>query len=199
MAKQPSRRRPSIIATAQQIIDEMGLWGLTMREIARRQDISEPAVYRHFASKEEILLAVLEKYAVLDEEIHKCLGTMQAGFRESVLFLVQSYVDLYQKNTPVPEMIMQDKGVATESELYQKSLAIIDTRFRLFHEEVARGLNGQATPAGISSEHLTNMIIGLIQISVLRWRTSGGSFDLQDYIKGAVNQLLDTLIRERKV
>jgi AcrR family transcriptional regulator len=66
---QPSRGQPSrdqagastrekILDVALDLFTDQGFDGTSMREIAERLNISKPAIYYHFASKEEILMAL---------------------------------------------------------------------------------------------------------------------------------------------
>lgn len=54
-----TKRQAQIIEASFQIIEEAGPSAFTIREIADTIGLSEGAIYRHFKSKEEILLAML--------------------------------------------------------------------------------------------------------------------------------------------
>jgi len=49
-----TKRQTQIIQASVAIIATKGIQGLTMKKIAASIGISEPAIYRHFASKNEI-------------------------------------------------------------------------------------------------------------------------------------------------
>jgi AcrR family transcriptional regulator len=50
--------RERILDVALDLFTDQGFDGTSMREIAERLDISKPSIYYHFASKEDILLAL---------------------------------------------------------------------------------------------------------------------------------------------
>jgi AcrR family transcriptional regulator len=56
-------RRREILAAALTVFAEKGYDGGTMRDIARRVGVTEPALYRHFSGKEELFLTLLETVA----------------------------------------------------------------------------------------------------------------------------------------
>ena len=58
-----STRKADIIAAALGCISAEGIQATTMKKIAKVVGITEPALYRHYASKEEILSALVDRLA----------------------------------------------------------------------------------------------------------------------------------------
>ena len=54
-----SKRQKEIINAALKLISEGGIQALTMKNLAKMLEITEPALYRHFENKHDILLNVL--------------------------------------------------------------------------------------------------------------------------------------------
>ena len=78
--REPKRnRKVEIIAAAEKLLRERGLSGVTTRAIAEEVPCSEGAIYVHFASRVELLFAVLEQnlpamltpFDVLEENVGK--------------------------------------------------------------------------------------------------------------------------------
>lgn len=57
-------RKEQIIKAAMNLIAEQGLAGASISRIAGIVDISEPAIYRHFGNRREILLALLDSVSM---------------------------------------------------------------------------------------------------------------------------------------
>lgn len=53
--------RTALIEAAVDVIEELGPKGLTIREVAKRAGVSHGAPYRHFADKDALVLAVVER------------------------------------------------------------------------------------------------------------------------------------------
>ena len=68
-----SNRQLEIIAAAGKILTASGVSGLTIKNLAKEMKFSESAIYRHFASKEEIIIAMLEYLAQNIDERYSCL------------------------------------------------------------------------------------------------------------------------------
>jgi len=67
-----SGRQFEIIEAAGRILSTSGVNGLTIKNLAQEMKFSESAIYRHFASKEEIVVAMLGYLAEnMDERLQK--------------------------------------------------------------------------------------------------------------------------------
>ncbi|MFB9925174.1 TetR/AcrR family transcriptional regulator [Amycolatopsis halotolerans] len=71
-----ARLREEIVRAAAEILDEgSGEDAVTLRAVARRIGIAAPSIYRHFADRDQILLAVVEEaFAELKERIEAGLA-----------------------------------------------------------------------------------------------------------------------------
>ncbi len=54
-------RKEEIVLRCMDIFLEEGVRGLTMKAIAERVNISEPAIYRHFKNKEAVMIAMIHQ------------------------------------------------------------------------------------------------------------------------------------------
>src|SRR5262245_10293889 len=62
----PEQRRAVILDTAMEIISEEGYKGLSLREVARRCEMSAPGVMHYFADMPSLLRALIEHRDELD-------------------------------------------------------------------------------------------------------------------------------------
>jgi AcrR family transcriptional regulator len=85
-----SHTREEIIASAYQLFLERGYHGTSMRQVAQRAGIALGGIYNHFASKEDIFLAVMvEHYPLL-----AAASAMQAAQGETLIELLRSAASL---------------------------------------------------------------------------------------------------------
>ena len=57
-----TKRQDEILDTALHLLADGGVKNLTMKRIAESIGVSEPAVYRHFKNKTEIVKGIIEKF-----------------------------------------------------------------------------------------------------------------------------------------
>lgn len=64
-----TNRREVILQQAMELIIENGLNGLTMSNVARRMEFTEPAMYRHFQNKEDLVINLIQKVSGSLEDV----------------------------------------------------------------------------------------------------------------------------------
>jgi AcrR family transcriptional regulator len=91
----PGVRREQILAVATEMFGNAGFRGVSLADIAARVGISQPGLIHHFRSKEELLIATLERR---DEESS---GHIEESFRDSSA--VDALLSLARYNMANPE------------------------------------------------------------------------------------------------
>jgi AcrR family transcriptional regulator len=73
--------RELVLRASVELIDEQGLEALSMREVARRANVSHQAPYHHFADREAILAAICERgFEMLTERIKSARASADGAF-----------------------------------------------------------------------------------------------------------------------
>ena len=63
-----SKRQLEIIQAAGKILTQSGIHGLTIKNLAKEMKFTESAIYRHFESKEAIIITMLNYLVVTMDE-----------------------------------------------------------------------------------------------------------------------------------
>ncbi|MGW0547025.1 TetR/AcrR family transcriptional regulator [Streptomyces altiplanensis] len=99
--QKPARER--ILDASHELMRTIGLARTTTKEIARAADCSEAALYKHFASKEELFVAVLkERLPELGPLLHRL--TAEPGARsveENLTEIARQAVHFYAESFPI--------------------------------------------------------------------------------------------------
>lgn len=174
-------RRESIVLTAIDIINEMGIHELSLREIAKREEISEPALYRHFRNKEAIILGVLAYYSKFDKMIINTIEERRLQGKEAILFFLKSYGE-YHENYPALTAIPFSFSLTYEPSFRQQIIKIYNTRWGAVNNYIMQGKAMGEIDKDISNEALIHAIVGLESSIILRWRLENYSFSIRDKI-----------------
>jgi AcrR family transcriptional regulator len=86
MHKQPAPRadlRERVLRASVELIDEQGLEALSMREVARRANVSHQAPYHHFPDRAAILAAICERgFELLTQRLQRAREGSKGAFDE---------------------------------------------------------------------------------------------------------------------
>ena len=115
--------RERILWAAQQVIREKGLARTTVREIATAANLSEGALYKHFASKSDIVLSML-RHAPTDYIQFLAALPMRAGdatLEHNIAEFVARSLEFHERTLPIavslfaePALLAEFQGVLRE-------------------------------------------------------------------------------------
>ncbi len=186
-------RKEQLVITAVDIINELGIQGLSTREIARRLGVSEATLFRHFKSKNELIAAVLDYFTQFDEDIIQTIKLKQLPPKEAIIFMVSSYAEYYE-NYPAITSIMQLFDVLRyETELTKKIKDIVSKRTALVMELIRDAQKaGEINPA-LDCTCITDIITGFIREICLNWRIGNYEFSFRKQIMDTLELVLSSL------
>ncbi|GAB1415476.1 TetR/AcrR family transcriptional regulator [Paludibacter sp.] len=185
-------RQLEIIESAGRLLTQKGINGLTIKNLAKEMNFSESAIYRHFESKEEIIVALL-KY--LDKNIDKRILSMQRSGNALVdlknLFSEQ-FVFFSQHNHFVVAVFSE--GLMEESPLINQAIqSLIATMAKHLTEIVRQGQAQETIRNDISTEHLVQIILGAYKLYMFKWRLNNFSYNLNNEGSKLVDSLLQII------
>lgn len=185
------KRKEKIIITGIDLFDEAGINGLTTKEIARRQQITEPAIYRQFASKKDIVMAILERCASFDELIKNTIIDNKFVGRGGILYFTRVYGEYYQNYPQITTAMFSFDMFKYDADLLKKMSYIVNERSKVIFDLITRGVEQQEFPVDVDKQALTDALFGVIWSTTFIWKLSGCLFDLKDRMLKAVEMILD--------
>ncbi len=178
--KSGEHRRSEILEVARDLIFDEGFSNFTVREVAGRVGISEAAIYRHFASKEELLLALLDALFVPWREAISRLVDDDLSFDKVLEELCQLHLHHLLNERLNPILFLSEAVNPQNTRLLasmRHNLGFLKNSVAVM---VATGKQrGQIRPA-LDSEAIVSAVLGLMQTSVINWtlqRSSDGLFE----------------------
>ncbi len=171
-------RREQIIDQALEIIHDLGYPAFTTRLLAQKIGISEPALYRHFANKNEIVLGILDRMDKLGELVEKELENSKST-AERIEIFVRIHLGFFQNNPYIISILFADEFLKYDEVLANKLSKVVGFRHRLLQKIFETGRLGNEI-VDISNETLATIIQGSIRVSVARWKASGYKYHLVD-------------------
>jgi AcrR family transcriptional regulator len=143
-----SERREAVVAAALRVFASTSYAGATTAEIAREAGVSEPIIYRHFASKRELW------FACLDEAWTRFRAVLEAKFVElgeadSVRAVGQAGLQARRERVQLPNLWMQGVTEAAEDAEIQK---VVRRHVREVHDFVAGTIRRAQAAGGVPAD-----------------------------------------------
>ena len=183
-------RQKEIIEVAVKLMAEGGIQKLTMKNIARAMKISEPAIYRHFESKMDILLSMLTQFKQHSGDhlrSARALNGLRLAQLETI-FLEHAGAFL-QIIRISPRWCFRKRPFKMIHAWLSRVFSIMTTADETIAEVIDEAQHNGEIRADLPKEHLTLMILGTLRLMVKRWRLTGYAFDLQQESRQVWNSL----------
>lgn len=172
-----SKRQQQIVDTAISIIAGQGIQHLTTKNLAGAIGISEAALYRHFSSKHEILLAVLDvfrEYSAFDiKENYAGMSSLDLIWK----FLEDRYRK-FQANPELTRVMFSEEVFQYDRQLSEKVLEIMHIHQNILVDIITEGQLRGEIRSDLEVRPLFRIIIGSMRLLVEQWCLTGYGFEL---------------------
>lgn len=194
MIKSISDRQLEIIEAAGKILTASGLSGLTIKNLAKEMKFSESAIYRHFASKEDIIISLLEYLAQDMENRFSRVITDEQSPEENFRAIFQNQFSFFKMNPHFVVAVFSDGLIEESQRINEKILRIMSVKMKHLMPVLKEGQEKHVFTKSISIDDLLNVVMGTFRLQMFKWRVANFDFDIR--IKGdhMIESLL-TLIR----
>jgi AcrR family transcriptional regulator len=173
-----SKRQIEIIEAATILIGQKGIQNLTTKNLAAEIGFSEPALYRHFKNKSDILQSVLVYYRVLMKEgLEKLLINSHTG-NEKVKDVIDFQFSHFAKNPAIVMVIFSETSLQYDEMLSKTVLSILEQKKALLENIIVLGQKDLSIRADITPSQLADIIMGSMRFTILRWRLNDFNFNL---------------------
>ena len=156
-APQTDRQR-EILREAQALVQESGLANLTIKRVADRVGFTEGAIYRHFASKRDLVFGLID---TLEERLLGVISSIASDHslppEERVERMVREHVRILQATRGLP-LILVAEGLATGDEELVARLGRVMAGYRLILGSV---LDELALPLPVPGPLAALLFLGL--------------------------------------
>lgn len=178
-----------MIITTIDIIDELGIMGLSTREIANKEGVSEATLFRHYKNKNDLLKAVLDYFTKFDKDMYHTTKLKKLSPLDSIRFLINSLAEYYENYPAITVLTQLMDTLKYEPEFEDKIKSIILTRTRLIQQLIDGAKGGGELVDAIDTEILADIITGTIREVCLKWRLDR-NFSLKERINSSINSIL---------
>ncbi|MGD9898729.1 MAG: TetR/AcrR family transcriptional regulator [Calditrichaceae bacterium] len=181
-------RKQQIAKAAMKIIANEGVQSLVMIKIAKLIGLTDAALYKHFNTKNDMLLFMVEEIEnslIINIEKKIDLQADACDKLKSILFVHLSFIE---KNIGIPRVLFSEAIQFQDKRLRDKIAGIITQYMDYIKDIIQQAVDKGCVRKDLDVEAAAIMYMGIIQATFILWSTSDFSFPLT----GKVDQLWAT-------
>jgi AcrR family transcriptional regulator len=103
----PDQRRAVIVEAAGRLFGERGYDGTRLDDVAAAAGVTKPILYRHFADKERLYLALLERHR---DDLERFLVPADGSAEERLRAVLEVWLDYVEAHAYAWRMLFRDTG-----------------------------------------------------------------------------------------
>jgi TetR/AcrR family fatty acid metabolism transcriptional regulator len=192
------KRKERIIQSSIEILDELGIQGLTTKEIAKRQSISEPAIYRQFEGKQDIILAILDRFADFDDMIINSIIERELNPALAIEFWVDTYATYYQNYPQITTVLLSFDMFRYQEQTNSRMEAILKKKLDFITFVFQSGIDQKLFKHDLTGRELTEMLFDMEWASIYRWKLDNCKVDLKPTLMKKIKWLLSQIAMEQE-
>jgi TetR/AcrR family transcriptional regulator len=187
----PGERRVQILQALAAMLEQPGAERVTTAALAARLDVSEAALYRHFASKAQMFEGLID---FIEQSVFTLVNQIvdrEAPPREQAARIVAMLVQFAEKNPGMTRVMVGDALVFENERLQSRMNQFFDKIESTLRQSLRDGaaVDGSATPsldAQVRASALTAFVVGRLQ----RFARSGFRRAPSEYLEASVALML---------
>lgn len=186
-------RQVEIINAATELINTGGIQQLTTKALAEKMNFSEPALYRHFKSKTEILSSVLNYFGTgLKSKMEELIQDDTTGLHK-LEQIIKFQFDHFFKHPAIVMVIFAETSFQYEERLSDAVHTILRNKKKRIITIIEGGQKDQSIRSDVDPEKLATIFMGSMRFTILQWRLNSYKNDLIKEGRSlwkSINQLL---------
>lgn len=182
--------REDILQAAAQVFRQKGFHGSSMEDIAKAVNLQKPSLYHHVSSKQEILLALLDRALELLLERISAISQQDISPDEKLKQMIRTYLQILAENTDLSAVLLFEHR-SLERRQHARHVPNRDKFEALWRTVLEEGVAAQQfhcdTPA-----LTTRAILGILNWTIT-WYRPDGSLDINQIADHYSDLLLNGL------
>lgn len=172
-----SIRQQEIIDSALDIISEKGMENFTIKKLAHARGVSEPALYRHFESKQNIMILIISQYRNSILDLFDKLIESGIPSTEKIEKFYLEIIRSFQEKPALSTILFSEELIRHDKDLSKEIYAIIN----MMHSRIEKILKicrkNKELKSDIPCSDLAWIIMGTMRMVITRWRIAGYSYN----------------------
>lgn len=198
-----SKAKTAVLSAASGVIRERGPRSATLKNIANRVGITEPAIFRHFDGVDGLFTGLFNTVELIYTWIGKGYDDQLTGWERLKAAMI-ARIDLLADSRDLAYVVLYARQVFGGYPDLRERLNELDAADQAnFLEGIRDAQERKDVRDDISAETLSTAFYGMATVSIASWIRSGFSFDVKSSFRTKVEEmekifLLQPVVKEKR-
>ncbi len=184
-----TERQIEIIDKSIDIIATKGIQGLTIKNLSKEIGISEPAIYRHFESKTDILLAILDNFQEMSSFMNEIISDIDDTAIGKIEFMFKKIIEIFSTEPAQVSVVFSEEIFKNEEVLKEKIVEIMDVKEKTIEDIILKGQEKGEVRDDIDNKTLALIVIGALRFRIKQWDLRNQHINLEQESQKLINGL----------
>lgn len=193
-----TQRQGEIITKAIQLIDQKGIQGLTIKNLAKDTGVTEGAIYRHFENKREILSSILIQFKENLGEYTGSIDDHSLSSYDKISGLLHYFRKNFEANPALVSVIFAEEIFHHDNELSKVIGEVLQNNQRFIFEVIKKGQKHGEIRNDLNTQMIVDSIFGPFRLLVKKWKMAMFDISLENNVNEFLQYLDSTVFIRRE-
>lgn len=185
------KRKDKILISAIDLLYSQGVSGVTTKNLAKLEKVTEPALYRQYKNKQEILNHIVEAYAQYDEKIINTIKESPLSGYEVMQYYIKRFIEFYENYVELTTVMFSMDLYYYHAVTKTRMEEIVKNRISFLEDIITLNKDVLLNNTRYNSKEMASMIHGTLFSQIYEWRMTGMHYSLKERALDYVMKLLD--------
>lgn len=172
-------RQTEILTASIKLAAKSGVQAMTIKNISSEIGLTEAALYRHFQSKHDILLGIIELFNTSSQKDFEAISDSESSSLDELKKLMLRRIDHFE-NFPEIAYIMLSIDISMhDEELRSAAVNSIHKHKEFILSLIIKGQEIGEIKKDADPKELFRIVLGSFRLLLTQWFLNGYSFDLK--------------------
>ncbi len=170
------------------MIADKGIQGLTIKNISKAIGTSEPAIYRHFINKNEIIMGIISS---LEDSRNESMHPLDDSSDSFLLIrtMIQNHTRRFIKNPSLTAIIFSEDIFKNKSLLLKPIRTLMEKNQNRLIKIIKQGQVAKNIRSDIGAAQISLMVFGSFRFLVNKWHIMNYEFDLEKEVESMLHAI----------
>ncbi|MEF8809683.1 MAG: TetR/AcrR family transcriptional regulator [Bacteroidales bacterium] len=188
-----TQRQEQIIDKAIRLIDQKGIQGLTIKNLAKETGVTEGAIYRHFENKKQILCAILDMFREKMKSFQASGRSAEKSTYEKIQVTLNNLGKFFEANPAIVSVIFAEEIFQNDNELSEKVAELIKENQEFMLALIQEGKANGELRRDLDDQMMVSSILGSFRLIVKMWKMEEFSVSLENSLENLMDYLKATI------